>query len=74
MRFTIKPSTGLTEMTFFCPDSGGYVRLENGQKIGTFGRQICYGGGFMGATITANDRVEFVAECRKWYRQFSLIP
>lgn len=54
--------------TFFMPDGGGYVRLENGRDHGTLGAEICHGGGFRGETIYCSDAADFNAACRKWYR------
>lgn len=66
--FTIKSRTH-GEKTFFVPDNGGYVRLEDGRKHGTLGTQICYGGAFRGNTVTADaDTLEAVA--RKWWKQY----
>jgi hypothetical protein len=53
---------------FWCPDGGGYVRLEMAGHSGTLGRQICDGGGFRGNTLTATpDTLPTVA--RLWWRQ-----
>lgn len=67
--FTINSRTH-GEKTFFVPDRGGYVRLEGqGRNTGTLGRQICYGGGFRGNTVTATvDTLE--REARTWWRQY----
>ena len=46
-----------------------YVRLEQPGKSGTLAPQICYGGGFMGSTVTSTP-VSFESDCRKWYRQY----
>jgi len=58
------------EFSFFMPDNGGYVRLEDGANHGTLGRQICHGGGFQGSTIYCSDEDDFRDECRHWYRSF----
>lgn len=55
--------------TFFVPDHGGYVRLETGTNHGTLGKQICYGGGFRGNTITA-DAATLPAVARQWLSQY----
>lgn len=69
MRLTITPrAAGAAPLHFFCPDGGGYVRLESPDRPGTLGRQICHGGNLTGSTITANDESDFRAECRRWYR------
>ena len=52
------------EFHFWMPSEGGYVWLGNG----TLGRQLCAGGGFVGATLTATPDT-FDKVCRKWYRQ-----
>lgn len=65
--FTLK-TRNHGEKSFFVPRDGGYVRLESDRNHGTLGRQICYGGGFFGNTITATpETLEAVA--RKWWRQ-----
>lgn len=67
-RFTIKTRTN-GEMEFWCPDNGGYVRLESGGKPGTLGKQICAGGSFSGNTLSADpESLESVA--RSWYRAY----
>jgi hypothetical protein len=67
-RFTIKTRTN-GDLDFFCPDGGGYVRLERGAQHGTLGRQIGAGGGFSGNMLTATpESLEAVA--RRWYRAF----
>lgn len=65
--FTIK-TRAHGDKTFFVPDQGGYVRLESGGNHGTLGKQICYGGGFRGNTITA-DAASLEVVARKWWRQ-----
>lgn len=67
-RFTIK-SRIHGDVSFFVPDSGGYVRMEGeGANHGTLGQQICYGGEFRGCTLTATpETLEKVA--RTWWRQ-----
>lgn len=66
--YTIK-SRHLGEVTFFVPDSGGYVRVENGKNHGTLGTQICVGGRFRGPTVIATpDTLAIVA--RRWWKQF----
>ena len=67
-RFTIKTRTN-GDMDFFVPDAGGYVRLESAGELGTLGKQICAGGGFMGNTLSASEKtLETVA--RRWYRAY----
>ena len=66
--FTIK-SRNHGEKTFFVPDNGGYVRLENGRNHGTLGKQICYGGAFSGGTGTA-DAGTLAATAPKWWSQY----
>jgi hypothetical protein len=69
MRLIIKPrAEGAAPLHFFCPDGGGYVRLESDDRPGTLGRQICYGGNLTGNTVTASDFADFARECRRWYR------
>jgi hypothetical protein len=66
-RFTIKTRDhGMKK--FFVPDNGGYVRLETGSTHGTLGKQICYGGGFHGNTITATPET-LPAVARRWWKQ-----
>lgn len=66
--FTIK-TRNHGEKTFFVPDNSGYVRLESGRNHGTFAKQICYGGGFYGNTITA-DAATLEVEARRWWSQY----
>lgn len=67
-RFTIK-TRDHGEKSFFVPDGGGYVRLENGRNTGTLGQQICDGGSFRGYALSATpDTLPLVA--RKWWRQY----
>jgi len=68
--FTINSRKLAREFTFFMPDNGGYVRLEDGANHGTLGRQICQGGGFQGITIYCSGEDEFRGACRRWYRAF----
>jgi len=68
MRLVITPRDGSTPLEFFCPDGGGYVRLEGPGRTGTLGWQLCYGGGFTGGTVTASDASDFGRECRRWYK------
>jgi len=69
MRLTITPRDKSAEpLDFFCPDGGGYVRLESAGCPGTLGRQICYGGRFTGNTIRADTEAAFHREARAWYR------
>lgn len=65
-RITISTRRGKRE--FWCPDAGGYVRLETEGHSGTLGRQICEGGGFMGSTLTA-DAETLPKVARRWLRQ-----
>lgn len=69
MRMIIKPrAAGVAPLEFFCPDGGGYIRLETPGRPGTLGRQICRGGGLTGSTLSACGEADFKSECRKWYR------
>lgn len=67
-RFTIRTRTN-GNMTFFVPNSGGYVYLESAGRYGTLGKQICEGGGFSGNTITADEQT-IEAKARRWYRAY----
>lgn len=68
-RFTIKTRTNGT-LDFFCPDNGGYIRLDGrGANHGSMGRQICAGGGFGGSTLTATPAT-LEAVARRWYTAF----
>ena len=59
--------------TFFVRDSAtagnsGYVYLESAGKTGALGKQICVGGDFSGATLTATvETLEKVV--RAWHRK-----
>lgn len=67
-RITIKSRT-FGPKTFWMPDNGGYVRLESDGKPGTLGKQICYGGGFRGNTVSSSPET-FEADVRKWWRAY----
>lgn len=60
------------EITFSAPaateTTQGYVYVDTNGQSGTLGRQICYGGDFMGSTITASDAT-LKAEAQRWLRQ-----
>jgi len=51
------------------PYRSSYVRLEEKGKTGTLAPQICYGGGFLGETVTSTPAT-FERDCRTWYRQY----
>ena len=55
-------------LTFFVPDSGGYVRMESPGKSGTLGDQICDGGAFMGSTLRASENT-LGTVARRWLKQ-----
>lgn len=56
------------EVTFWAPDSGGYVRIDMNGKLGL---QICHGGYFYGSTIdTIGNKDYFKQICKKWWRSF----
>lgn len=68
-RFVLK-SRDHGDQSFFVPDNGGYVRLEDPQygRDGQLGQQICDGGFIFGSTLSANAQtLERVA--RKWWKQ-----
>lgn len=67
MRYTIKPRQG-DPLTFWAPDSGGYIRLESNGRSGMLGRRICDRGDFMGA-LSARSEADLKATVRRWYRQ-----
>lgn len=56
------------EFTFWCPNGGGYVRLETEGRPGTLGQQICEGGRLMGSTLDATEAT-LGDVARKWLRQ-----
>lgn len=56
------------EFTFWCPNGGGYVRLETEGHPGTLGQQICEGGRLMGSTLDATEAT-LGDVARKWLRQ-----
>ena len=68
MRYTIKPRQG-EPLTFWAPDSGGYIRLESNGRSGTLGRILCEGGGLWGNTLSASCEADLKATVRRWYRQ-----
>jgi len=68
MTYTIKSKLLGEALTFFIPREGGYVYLERGARHGTLGDQICDGGDFRGATLSATpETLRDVAQ--RWYRQ-----
>lgn len=68
MRLIIKSRKAGKTFKFWAPDEGGYIRLEGEGKPGTLGKQICYGGHFMGVCLHANNEAQFLAMAKKWYR------
>mgnify|MGYP003658299310 CR=1 FL=1 len=68
-QLTIKSRLLNREFTFFMPDGGGFIRLEDGRNHGTLGTQICRGGGFKGETLEGSDEYDFKSKCLNWYRQ-----
>ncbi len=73
--FTIHSRKLDRNFTFICnldssrPHDPRYVRLETPGRTGTLAPQICYGGGFMGNTISTLPG-NFEKICRQWYRQY----
>ena len=51
------------------PRDSKYVRIEEDGKTGTLAPQICYGGGFMGNTVSSTPET-FERDCRTWYSQY----
>lgn len=70
MRLEIKSRKLDKNFNFFAPDNGGYIRLENGEKVGVFGDQICRNGEFRGSTLSAYSYDEFIKICKSWYRSY----
>lgn len=66
-RITIK-TRDIGELEFWCKDGGGYVFLESDGKPGSLGKQICDGGGFMGNTLSADEKT-LASVARTWNRQ-----
>ena len=60
------------EVTFFCPNNGGYIWVDLNGKPGTTGNQICDGGGLMGSTISfrGDDEEKFDKVCRRWWKAY----
>lgn len=70
MRITIKTQSG-RELEFSIPGKE-YVRFNHdGKSPGTLGKQICYGGGFIGATVSVTNKTEQAlrAAAHLWIRQ-----
>lgn len=70
---TIKSRKLGRNFEFFMPSTSAphktaYIRLTDDRTPGTLGRQICYGGTFLGNTVAATE-ANFAKECRAWYRQ-----
>lgn len=67
--FTLK-SREFGPQTFYVPDAGGPVRLEQGRNTGELGRKICEGGRIDGTVLTATPKtLDQVA--RRWWRQYT---
>jgi len=63
--FTIKSRT-FGEITFSCPNEGGYIRVTGN---GWDHKQICEGGCFMGVTLMASENT--LEQCaRRWWKAF----
>jgi len=69
MRTTIKSKKLNRTFEFWAPTNGGHITLEEGEKVGCLGRQICEGGEFLGSTlVTPADEKRFGKICRSWYK------
>ncbi len=62
-------SRALSDHIFYVPDSGGYIKLINRADFGQMNQTIYYGGGMIGAPITA-DAKSFEPAVRAWWRQY----
>ena len=73
--FTIHSRKLDQDFTFYCnfdekePYYSAYVHLEENGRTGTCAPQICYGGGFLGNTLSSTP-ASFERDCRTWYRQY----
>lgn len=56
-------------LTFFCPDGGGYMRLESAGYPGTLGKQCCKDGSFYGSPILSNPDT-LAADAKSWWRSW----
>jgi hypothetical protein len=56
-------------LSFFCPDSGGYVYLESGGRVGVTGIQVCQDGGFAGHALRATPET-LPRVARAWRRAY----
>lgn len=55
-------------ITFFRPNSGGYIWADLNGKPGTLGEQICQGGSTRGDCLSSHGgEAQFRALCRKWW-------
>lgn len=61
--------TGET-FNFWMNGSNGYIYLDTQGRCGTYGSQICEGGGFRGNTLSASSEASFEKQCRSWYRAY----
>lgn len=69
--FTIHSRKLGRDLTFSRPGSG-YIYVDINGQPGTLGKQICYGGGFIGATMSysGDSQESFDTICRSWWRAF----
>lgn len=59
------------EWTFSRP-GGGYVYCDFGKSkwFGTLGKQVCYGGGLRGSTLSAGDDASFEKAVKRWLADY----
>ena len=72
MRFSIN-SRKLGGVVEFSRPGSEYIYVDFSEKNpGSLGHQICYGGGFSGATMSygGEDMEKFERICRNWFRNY----
>lgn len=71
MKFTIN-SKKIRKLVEFSRPGSSYLFVDLNGQSGTLGKQICYGGSFMGDTLaySGEDEDRFKRICKNWWRQY----
>ena len=77
MYYVIKSRRLKHDVTFFWTPGQktgtGYIYVDmtpNNNKPGVLGDQICDGGGFLGSTLSAYSKDDFINTSKKWWKSF----
>ncbi len=62
-------SRELSDHTFYVPDTGGYIKIIHRGDFGVMNQSIYFGGGMLGAPITA-DAKSFESAVHSWWKQY----